>query len=70
MFPLIEPVLKRRMLNRILPTLLADNVKAREMQPDGTYTRVKRDPDVPPLRAQLRFLTESQNGDFENEVPD
>lgn len=70
MFPLIEPVLKRRMLNRILPTLLADNVKAREMQPDGTYLRVKRDPETPALRAQLRFLTESQSGDFENEVPD
>src|SRR5262245_27307928 len=70
MFPLIEPALKRRMLQRILPTLLGDNVKAREMQPDGTYRRVTRDPDVPPLRAQLRFLQEAQTGDIETEMPE
>ncbi|HEY2253506.1 MAG TPA: RNA degradosome polyphosphate kinase, partial [Planctomycetaceae bacterium] len=70
MFPLIEPTLKRRILHRILPTLLGDNVKAREMQPDGTYRRVVRKPGEPALRAQLRFLAESQSSDFENEVPD
>lgn len=71
MFPLIEPTLKRRMLHRILPTLLADNVKAREMQADGTYRRVVRDPSQAPLRAQLKFLTDAQSVDFENnEVPD
>jgi polyphosphate kinase len=68
MFPLIEPALKRRMLHRILPTLLGDNVKVREMQPDGTYRRVTRDPDAPPLRAQIRFLQEAQTGEYENEV--
>jgi polyphosphate kinase len=70
MFPLIEPALKRRMLQRILPTLLGDNVKAREMQPDGTYRRVPRESDAPPLRAQMRFLQEAQTGEYENEVPD
>jgi polyphosphate kinase len=70
MFPLIEPTLKRRMLNRILPTLLADNVKSREMQPDGSYRRAVRDPSTAPLRAQLKFLTDSQTVEFENEVPD
>ena len=69
-FPLIEPTLKRRMLHRILPTLLADNVKAREMQADGTYRRVVCDPSQAPLRAQLKFLTDAQSVDFENEVPD
>ncbi|MGE5191424.1 MAG: polyphosphate kinase 1, partial [Deltaproteobacteria bacterium] len=68
MFPLIEPALKRRMLHRILPTLLGDNVKAREMRPDGTYRRVTREPDAPPLRAQLRFLQEAQSGEYENEA--
>jgi polyphosphate kinase len=70
MFPLIEPALKQRMLKRILPMLLEDNVKAREMQSDGTYRRVVRDPDAPPLRAQLRFLTEALTGDYANEVPE
>jgi len=68
MFPLIEPNLKRRMLNRILPTLLGDNVKAREMQPDGTYRRVTRDPGTPPLRAQVRFLQEAASGELDNEA--
>lgn len=70
MFPLIEPTLKRRILHRILPTLLGDNVKVREMQADGTYRRVPRKAGEPPLRAQLRFLADSQSSDFENEVPD
>jgi polyphosphate kinase len=65
MFPLIEPALKRRMLQRILPTLLDDNVKAREMQPDGMYCRVVRSPDVPPLRAQIRLLTEATAPDHD-----
>ncbi len=65
MFPLIEPALKRRMLHRILPTLLGDNVKAREMQPDGTYRRVMRESDAPPLRAQLRFLQEAQSDAYD-----
>ncbi|MGQ0633360.1 MAG: polyphosphate kinase 1 [Planctomycetaceae bacterium] len=68
MFPLIEPALKRRMLGRILPTLWSDNVKAREMQPDGTYRRVARAPDAPPLRAQMRFLQEAQSADYEIEA--
>lgn len=69
MFPLTDPLLKRRILQSILPTLLADNVKAREMQPDGTYRRIVRDPDAPALRAQLKFLMDSQSGDYENDNP-
>jgi hypothetical protein len=40
------------------------------MQADGTYRRVTRKAGEPPLRAQLRFLADSQSSDFENEVPD
>jgi polyphosphate kinase len=69
MFPLIEPALKRRMLQRILPTLLADSVKAREMQSDGMYRRVSRPPDALPLRAQIRFLTEPPFPESEGETP-
>ncbi len=69
MFPLIEPNLKRRMLHRILPTLLGDNVKTREMQADGTYRRATRDPTAPACkRAQMRFLQEAQSADYENEM--
>jgi len=58
MFPVLEPVLKRRILHHILPTLLSDNVKAREMLSDGRYRRVTCEPGSPPLRAQVRFLAD------------
>jgi polyphosphate kinase len=56
MFPVLQPALKRHILDQILPTMLADNVKAREMQPDGTYKRVTRGPNDPAIRAQLLLL--------------
>ena len=40
----------------ILPTMLGDNVKTREMQSDGSYRRVVRPANTPPLRAQIRLL--------------
>lgn len=58
LFPIVEASIKRRLLHRVLPVILADNVKAREMLPDGKYRRVTRDPDTPPLRAQLKFLND------------
>ena len=61
MFPVIEPALKRRILNFILPTLLADNVKTREMSPDGKYHRVARDPAAPAIRSQVLFLQEAMD---------
>ena len=70
MFPIIEPSLKRRLLQNYVPTLLADNVKAREMQPDGKYRRVTREPGEPAIRAQTKFLEEVQPAAGENEVGD
>jgi len=57
MFPVLQPGLKRYILDQLLPTMLNDNVKAREMLPDGTYRRVQRDPADPPIRSQLRLLS-------------
>lgn len=56
MFPVLQPSLKRHILDQILPTMLGDNVKAREMQSDGSYKRVPRPANTPPLRAQIRLL--------------
>jgi polyphosphate kinase len=39
MFPIEDPKLKARVIEEILPIVLADNIKARVLQPDGTYTR-------------------------------
>src|SRR5205085_5060643 len=39
-FPIEQADLKQRLIKEILATGLADNVKARELGPDGTYRRV------------------------------
>jgi len=41
-FPVEQPDLKQRLIKEILATTLADNVKARELLPDGSYRRVVR----------------------------
>jgi polyphosphate kinase len=53
MFPVQDPRLKARIVENILPALLGDNVKARVQRPDGSYARVERGPDEPPLRSQV-----------------
>jgi polyphosphate kinase len=56
MFPIENPQLKRRLVDGILGVLLADNVKASELQPDGTYRRVPPPgPTEPSIRCQVEF---------------
>ena len=55
-FPMEAPELKQRLIREILATTMADNVKARELLPDGTYRRLPCDPSQPRLRSQERFL--------------
>jgi polyphosphate kinase len=43
LFPLSDSKLVRRIADDVLAVYLADNVKARRMQPDGTYVRRKAD---------------------------
>jgi polyphosphate kinase len=40
MFPVEDVKLKQRLIKDILPVILKDNVKARELQSDGSYIRV------------------------------
>jgi polyphosphate kinase len=54
-WPIEQPDLKQRLID-ILNTGLADNVKARELLPDGSYRRVLPGPDQPRVRSQERFL--------------
>lgn len=60
-FPVEQPDLQQRVIE-ILRITLADNVKARELLPDGTYRRVKPPEGVPPLRSQQRFLELAAEG--------
>ncbi|MGC8640222.1 MAG: polyphosphate kinase 1 [Isosphaeraceae bacterium] len=55
MFPIEAPALRSRIIDRILAIVLSDNVKARELQPDGTYRRIKPKPDQPAIRSQIVF---------------
>lgn len=55
-FPIEPAHLKDRLIHQILEIGLADNVKARELQPDGTYRRVQPAADQPLVRSQERFL--------------
>jgi polyphosphate kinase len=54
-FPIEQPDLKKRLIHEILATCLADNVKARELLPDGSYRRVTPRPDQPRVRSQELF---------------
>ena len=55
-FPIEPPELKQRLIREILSTSLHDNVKARELLPDGSYRRVVPDPGQARVRSQERFL--------------
>jgi len=52
-FPIEDTALKARIVD-VLQVVLADNVKARELRPDGTYRRRAAGADgAPPVRSQL-----------------
>jgi polyphosphate kinase len=53
----IEPSeLKQRLIREILATSMADNVKTRELLPDGSYRRLQPAENQPQVRSQERFL--------------
>jgi polyphosphate kinase len=53
MFPVRDPALKARIVNDVLRIVLADNVKARELQADGTYRRRAPAEGEAPMRSQV-----------------
>jgi len=55
-FPIEQAELKHRLINEILAVCLADNCKARELMPDGSYRRLKPEAGQPLVRSQERFL--------------
>lgn len=52
-FPVQDDALKLRIVNDILRLVLADNVKARELQSDGTYRRRTAADGEPSVRSQV-----------------
>jgi polyphosphate kinase len=55
-FPIEVPELKRRLIDEVLTISLADNMKSRELLPDGSYRRVQPADGQPRVRSQERFL--------------
>jgi polyphosphate kinase len=55
-WPIEQPDLKVRLIDEILATTFADNVKARELQADGSYRRMTPAPGEDAIRSQQRFL--------------
>jgi polyphosphate kinase len=56
LFPVEEPRLIRFLRDDVLAIYLADNVKAREMQPDGLYLRRERGRGEPAVNSQQVLL--------------
>jgi polyphosphate kinase len=54
-FPIETPALRDQMINEVIPTFLHDRVKARELQPDGSYRRLKPEGPEPRRQAQWQF---------------
>jgi polyphosphate kinase len=59
-FPIENPTLRDEVVNGVLPKFLHDRVKARELQPDGSYRRLKPEGTEPREQAQLQFRERSR----------
>jgi polyphosphate kinase len=56
--PVLDPLLAETICGQILSVTFADNVKARELQSDGTYKRLRPAGEMP-IDAQHVFLTQA-----------
>ena len=59
-FPVEQPALRDRIIDEVLPKFIHDRVKARELQPDGSYRRLKPEGKEPREQAQLQFRERSR----------
>jgi polyphosphate kinase len=59
LFPVLSPA-GRQKIRDALDAVLLDNVKARWLQPDGTYKRKRPAKGEEPFRAQLHLYRETQ----------
>jgi polyphosphate kinase len=57
LFPLKDEYLRQRIVDEILPSYLADNLKARVLGSDGTYSYVRRGKGVKGFSVQEQLMT-------------
>ena len=62
LFPIEGTDLKSRIIHEILLTYLSDNVKARLMQPDGSYVRIKPKDGEGSIRSQSELIAIARRG--------
>jgi polyphosphate kinase len=55
-FPVLDPDLRRQIVDRIVPSYWADNTKARLLDSKGLYTRISRPDGAARHRVQEEFL--------------
>ena len=55
-FPVEDEGIKQRVLDEILAISMLDNVKARELQPDGTYVRLQPQEGEAAIDSQMWFM--------------
>src|SRR5213082_3340431 len=68
-FPVEQPALRDRIIDEVLPKFVHDRVKARELQPDGSYRRLKPEGKEPREQAQLQFRERSRRLAKKNRKP-
>jgi polyphosphate kinase len=62
LFEVEDPHIIHYLREEVLATYLADTLKARMMQPDGTYRRAKAEPGQVEISAQEAFLATRRTG--------
>lgn len=62
LYPINDNALKSRIMSEILMPCLNDNVKARTMQPDGSYVRRQPQEGEKPLRSQSELIAIARQG--------
>ncbi|QGJ70981.1 Polyphosphate kinase [Planctomycetales bacterium 10988] len=56
MFPILDPDIKQRILQQIVPIYMRDNVKARLLESDGTHCRATCQEEETPHRSQKELM--------------
>jgi polyphosphate kinase len=62
LYPVENTDLKSRIINEILLTYLNDNVKARVLQPNGSYVRLRPKDGQKPVRSQSELIAIARRG--------
>ncbi|HET7812995.1 MAG TPA: polyphosphate kinase 1 [Candidatus Baltobacteraceae bacterium] len=58
--PVLDPLVAETIYSEILSVMAVDNLKARQLQPDGTYRRLSPEDGQTRVNAQQLFLTRAQ----------